>query len=135
LLGCITCLLCFHLQILTCILTWASCFIEIHLQFLSCFVDKALCISRLCVLILSFLCCVLWKFVTTIVAWVLMWWWRNFKLLYYLELLIYLSYLLFKASIGKWKWGMDFKCSFGSSNESNNSKLVFFFHPLYNSKL
>jgi len=135
-LGSITCLLCFHLQNLTCILTWVNGLIEVCLQFFFYFVNKALCISRLCLSILSFLCCVLWEFVTTIVVWVSMWWCWTLKLLYYLELLIYLSYLLFlKASRGKWKWGMDFGCSLGSLNESNNNKSMFFFHHLYNSKL
>lgn len=136
LLGYIVCLLYFCFQILICIFTSASCLIEVCLQFLSYFVDKAPHISKLCVFILNFLCCVLWKIVTIVVVWVSMWWCQTLKLLYYLELLIYLSYLLlFRASKGKWKQGMDFGCSFGSSNESNNNKSMFFFHHLYNSKL
>ncbi len=41
LLGCVGCLLCFCLQILTCILNRAGCLVEVLLQFISCFVDGA----------------------------------------------------------------------------------------------
>ncbi len=41
LLGCVACLLCFRLHILTCILNWAGCLVEVGLQFISCFVEGA----------------------------------------------------------------------------------------------
>jgi hypothetical protein len=75
------------------------------------------------------LCCVFWEFVATIVAWVSRHWWQTLKLLYFVELLLYLSCLfLLRASRGKWKWGMELRHSLASSSRtrSNNRRCVLF---------